>query len=60
LAGNSKVYLLVERWSSTAGAEKHLAQTQSQDATGKSAGASEPADVAEYEMVSIGDPKKLL
>jgi quinol monooxygenase YgiN len=60
LAGNSNVYLLIERWSSKQALEEHLAQPYLKELLAKMQELAEPPDVAEYEVVTVGDPKKLL
>jgi quinol monooxygenase YgiN len=60
LAGNPNVYFLVERWTSKQALEEHLAQPYLKRLLAALQEIAEPSELAEYEQVSVGDPKKLL
>jgi quinol monooxygenase YgiN len=60
LAGNPNVYLLVERWTSKQALEEHLDQPYLKRLLANLQEIAEPSEVAEYEMLSAGDTKKLI
>lgn len=54
------VYVLVERWSSKQALETHLAEPYLKTLLAQLSELAEPSDVAEYEMLEAGNPKKVL
>ena len=57
---DANVYLLVERWSSKQALEAHLREPYLKRLLARLPEFAEPSDVAEYEMLVAGEPKKLL
>jgi quinol monooxygenase YgiN len=54
------VYLLIERWTSQAALDRHLAQPFLREMLAKAGELAEPATVEAFEMITEGDPRKLL
>ena len=59
-ATDANVYLLVERWSSKQALEAHVGEPYLKTLLARLPELAEPSDVAEYEMLAAGEPKKLL